>query len=332
MSEVLSQNEIDALLNAINTGEVDAQEMKEDIVEKKIKKYDFKNPQKIAKEQLRTLEIIHENFARLFQTFLSGYLRAPAKAEVLTVDQYAYSEFSNAISSPAFLSIMTMEPLSGQILLDISPNIAFTVIERLLGGGEGEPTSETRNFTEIEQNLLKRMMAKTVDIISEAWDNVIILSPTLEKIETNAQFAQIVPPSETISLITMSVVVGEVEGLLNVCIPHLVIEPILNKLNTKLWFSTTKKDATEQDKAYLQKRIRSTTVPVVAELGSTTLKVRDLLSLQIGDVVRLRKNVDEEVDIKVGPYKKFNGIIGANKKNMAVKITAVYKDGEEEND
>lgn len=327
MSEVLSQNEIDALLNALSTGEVDAQEMKEDTVEKKVKNYDFKNPQKIAKEQLRTLEIIHENFARLFQTFLSGYLRASVRAEVLTVDQYAYSEFSNAISNPAFLSIMTMEPLSGQILLDISPNIAFAVIDRLLGG-EGDQASELRNFTEIEQNLLKRMMLKTVDIISEAWDNVIILTPSLEKIETNAQFAQIVPPSETISLVTMNVTVGEIEGLLNVCIPHLVIEPILNKLNTKLWFSTTKQGATEEDKESLQKRIRNTKVPVTADLGATTLTVLDLLELQTGDVISLNKNVEDEVEVKVGSYRKFCGILGANKKNMAVKITRAYKDGE----
>ena len=327
MSEVLSQNEIDALLNALSTGEVDAQEMKEETTERKVKSYDFKNPQKMAKEQLRTLEIIHENFARLFQTFLSGYLRASVRAEVITVDQYAYSEFSNAISNPAFLSIMTMEPLSGQILLDISPNIAFAVIDRLLGG-EGDQVSEIRNFTEIEQNLLKRMMLKTVDIISEAWDNVIILSPSLEKIETNAQFAQIVPPSETISLITMSVTVGEIEGLLNVCIPHLVIEPILNKLNTKLWFSATKQGATNEDKEYLEKRIKNTKVPVVAELGKATLTVMDLLELQMGDVIKLDQDVEEEIEIKVGSYNKFYGTLGANKKKMAVKITRAYKDGE----
>lgn len=327
MSEVLSQNEIDALLNALSTGEVDAQEMKDDTMEKKVKKYDFKNPQKIAKEQLRTLEIIHENFARLFQTFLSGYVRASVSAEVLTVDQYAYSEFSNAISNPAFLSIMTMAPLSGEILLDISPNIAFTVIERLLGG-EGDRASELRSFTEIEKNLLERMMLKTVDILSEAWDNVIILTPELQKIETNAQFAQIVPPNETISLITMNVTIGEIEGLLNVCIPHLVIEPILNKLSTKLWFSTTKKGATEEDKEQLQKRIRNTEVPVTAELGSTTLTVIDLLELQVGDVIGLDRNVEDEMNVKVGPYNKFCGILGANKKNMAIKVTRAYKDGE----
>lgn len=327
MSEVLSQNEIDSLLNALNSGEVDAQEMKEDTIEKKVKKYDFKNPQKIAKEQLRTIEIIHENFARLFQTFLSGYLRATVRAEVVTVDQYAYSEFSNAISNPAFLSIMTMRPLSGEILLDISPNIAFGIIDKLLGG-EGNQTSEIRNFTEIERSLLENMMHKTVDIISEAWDNVIILSPSLEKIETNAQFAQIVPPNETITLVTMNVSIGEIDGLLNVCIPHLVIEPILNKLSTKLWFSTTRKETTQEEKDYLQKRIRNTAVPVTVELGSTVLKVKDLLEVQVGDVIPLRKSVDEEVNVQVGSYKKFLGILGANKKNMAVKITRAYKDGE----
>lgn len=327
MSEVLSQNEIDSLLNALNSGEVDAQEMKEDTIERKVKKYDFKNPQKIAKEQLRTIEIIHENFARLFQTYLSGYLRATVRAEVVTVDQYAYSEFSNAISNPAFLSIMTMRPLSGEILLDISPNIAFGIIDKLLGG-EGNQTSEIRNFTEIERSLLENMMHKTVDIISEAWDNVIILSPSLEKIETNAQFAQIVPPNETITLVTMNVSIGEIEGLLNVCIPHLVIEPILNKLSTKLWFSTTRKETTQEEKDYLQKRIRNTAVPVTAELGSTILTVRDLLEVQVGDVIPLRKSIEDEVDVQVGSYKKFVGILGANKNNMAVKITRAYKDGE----
>lgn len=331
LSEVLSQNEIDALLNALSTGEVDAQDIKEDTIEKKVKIYDFKNPQKIAKEQLRTLEIIHENFARLFQTFLSGYVRAAVKAEVVTVDQFAYSEFSNAISNPAFLSIMSMEPLSGEILLDISPNLAFTVIDRLLGGS-GEETKDLRSFTEIEQNLLERMMLKTVDIIAEAWDNVIILNPTLEKIETNAQFAQIVPPNETISLVTMNVSIGGVEGLLNVCIPHLVIEPILNKLNTKMWFSTTKKAATEQDKEYLKRRIKNTVVPMVADLGSTTLTVRDLLGIQRGDVIKLRKEVDGEIDIKVGSNQKFYGILGANNNKMAIKITRAYEDGEEENE
>ena len=229
MSEVLSQNEIDALLQALNSGEVDVQEIKEEESAKKIKKYDFRNPQKVAKDQLRTLEIIHENFARLLQTFLSGYLRAPVKASILTVDQYAYSEFSNAISNPAFLSIIDFEPLNGQILIDISTNLVFTIIDRLLGG-DGEEINEIRGFTEIEISLLRKMMIKMMDLIREAWENVIDLNPTLEKIEVNSQFAQIVPPNETIALTTINLSIGDIEGMLNVCIPYIVLEPILDKL------------------------------------------------------------------------------------------------------
>ncbi|KNF08824.1 flagellar motor switch protein FliM [Gottschalkia purinilytica] len=331
MTEVLSQNEIDALLNALSSGEVDVKDIKEESDEKRIRNYDFRNPQKIAKDQLRTLEIMHENLARLLQTFLSGYLRAPVKISVLTVDQYAYSEFSNAISNPAFISVVNFDPLSGQIVLDTSPNIAFTIIDRLLGGN-GDQVGEARSFTEIELILLRRVMTRVVDLIAQAWDNVIILNPSLEKIETNSQFAQIVSPNETITLITMNMTIGETEGMINVCIPHLVIEPILNKLSTKLWFSSTNRGTTEKDKEALQKRIRNTYVPINAELSSTTLTVGELLDLQIGDVIKLSDTSSDEVKINIGPYKKFYGKPGTNKNRMAVKITRAYKDGDESDD
>ena len=163
MAEVLSQNEIDALLQCLSSGEVDVQEIKEVESSRKVKKYDFRNPQKIAKDQLRTLEIIHENFGRLFQTFLSGYLRAPVKISIFTVDQFAYSEFSNAISNPAFLSIIDFEPLNGQILIDISTNIVYSMIDRLLGG-DGTKEQEIRAFTEIELSLLESMMERAMPI------------------------------------------------------------------------------------------------------------------------------------------------------------------------
>lgn len=327
MAEVLSQNEIDALLNALSSGEVDVKEMKDDSNEKKVRKYDFRNPQKIAKDQLRTLEIIHDNFGRLLQTFLSGYLRAPVKVSVLTVDQYAYSEFSNAISNPAFLSIVDFEPLNGQIIFDISSNIAFTVIDRLLGGS-GDKSVEIRAFTEIEFTLLRKMIQRIIELISQAWDNVIILTPTLDKIEVNSQFAQIISPNETIALITMNLSIGNIEGLFNICIPHIVIEPILERLSTKLWFSTTKKEATETDKELLQKRIKNTYVNLSANLSSTKITVGDLLNLQIGDVIMLDDMIESEVCINVGTQLKFYGKPGANKNKVAVQITRVQKDGD----
>lgn len=323
----MSQSEIDALLSALDSGEVDVEEIQEVDTSKKIKKYDFRNPQKISKEQLRTLEIIHENFGRYMQTFLTGYLRAPVKINILTVDQFAYSEFSNALSNPAFLSIIDFSPLNGQILLDISTNVIYTIIDRLLGG-DGDARQEIRVFTEIELSLLKKMMQRIVIDIKEAWSNVIELKPILEKIETNPQFAQVVPPNETIALITMSLEISSVEGMMNICIPYILLEPVLDKLNTKFWFTTSTKEHTKEEIKVIRERILQTRVPLVAQLGSTHISVRDILNLSPGDVIKLHNSENNIADIKVGSNVKFKGEIGVINKKMAVKIVEVVKEGE----
>ena len=328
MSEILSQTEIDALLNALSSGEVDVQDIKDVESSKKVKNYDFRNPQKIAKDQLRTLEMIHENFGRLFQTFLSGYLRAPVKISILSVDQFAYSEFSNAISTPAFLSIIDFAPLSGQILIDISTNIVFSIIDRLLGG-DGTEEQEIRAFTEIELTLLQNLMNRSMSLIKETWTNVIDLKPKLDKIEVNPQFAQIVPHNETIALITLSIEVGAAEGMLNVCIPYLVIEPILDKLSTRFWFSTTQRELSDEELRVIKKRMLDAKVPISVELGRTKVRINDILNLQIGDVIKLDTNTDEFVSVRVGSNVKFYGNIGTSRNKMAVKITTVAKDGED---
>ncbi|MBZ2173865.1 flagellar motor switch protein FliM [Schnuerera sp. xch1] len=331
MSEVLSQSEIDALLQALSSGDVDVQEMKEVEESKKVKKYDFRNPQKIAKDQLRTLEIIHENLGRLFQTFLSGYLRTPVKASILSVDQIAYSEFSNAISNPAFLSIIDLQPLNGQILFDMSTNVIYAIIDRLLGG-DGTKDQEIRSFTEIELSLLESIMHKVMPIIKEAWNNVVDLNPNLDKIESNPQFAQVVPDNETIALITMSLEVGSKEGMFNICIPYLVIEPILDKLSTRYWFSTTKNDLSENELNAIKNRVMNTRVYIKAELGSTFINVKDILSLQKGDVIRLDRSDNGKARIRIGSNIKFVGNIGTTNNKMAVKITNVVKDGDDKDE
>ncbi len=325
----MSQSEIDALLNALNTGELDVEEIQEEDENKKIRKYDFRNPQKISKDQLRTLEVIHENFGRYVQTFLTGYLRYPAKINLLTVDQFAYSEFSNALSNPAFLCLIDFSPLEGQILLDISTNIIYTIIDRLLGG-DGLEKQEIRAFTEIELSLIKKMMEKIVLDFVESWSNVVELNPSLEKIESNPQFAQIVPPTETIALITMNIEIGGVEGLMNVCLPYILLEPIMDKLNTRLWFTASKKEKTHDELRIIRERILTTVVPMVAELGTTTISIKDILSLQSGDVIKLDKS--EAIPIRVGSNIKFIGQVGTSKNKMAVRISEVVKEGETDND
>ena len=327
MAEILSQNEIDALLNALTSGEVDVEEIQDVDQVEKVKKYDFRNPQKIAKDQLRTLEIIHENFGRLFQTFLTAYLRAPVKTNILTVDQFAYSEFSNAISNPAFLSVVDFKPLNGQILIDISTNVVYSIIDRLLGG-DGTGKQDIRAFSEIELSLLESMMNKVMPIIQEAWENVIQLKPKLDKIETNPQFAQIVPPNETIALITMNIEIGSNQGMLNICIPHLVIEPILDKLSTRYWFSTAQRDLSEKEMMAVRERILDTAVPVRVELGSTDVRVNDILNLHTGDVIKLDTHVNDMAKVRVGSQVKFTGDIGVSKNKMAIKISNVVKDGD----
>ncbi len=331
MTEVLSQSEIDALLNALSTGEVDVEEIQEIDNSKKTKKYDFRNPQKISKEQIKTLEIIHENFSRYMQTFLTGYLRAPVKIQLLTVDQFAYIEYSNALPNPTFLSIIDFKPLNGQILFDISPNIIYTIIDRLLGG-DGLDKQEIRAFTEIELSLLKKIMQKLVVDLKEAWNNVVELTPLLDKIETNPQFAQIVPPNETIALITMSIEIGSLEGLINICIPYILLEPILDKLNTRYWFTTSTKQRSENEKEVIRNRILQTEVPIITELGSTSISVRDIYNLHLGDVIKLDSNRNKLVSVKVGSNTKFKGEIGIVDKKMAVKIIEVIKEGEFVND
>ncbi|WP_130806990.1 flagellar motor switch protein FliM [Senegalia massiliensis] len=333
MSEVLSQNEIDALLNALNTGEVDVSDMKEETSEKKVKAYDFRNPKKIAKDQLRTLEIINENFGRLFQTFLSGHLRSPVQISVLTVDQYAYSEFSNAIVNPAFLSIIDFNPLPGEIIIDISSNIAFTIVDRLLGG-VGEKVDEKRNFTEIEQTLLQNLMSKSMNLLSRAWENVIEINPIFKKIETNPQFAQIVSPNETIALITLSISIGKVEGMINFCIPHVILEPILEKLSTKLWFSRSERKGKDNSNNInsIERSLKSAKVEVKAEIGRSILSVAEIQGLSQGDVIELDNFNGNNSRIKIGTNLKFYCEPGSIGNNIAVKITSVKREGDEEDE
>lgn len=328
MSEVLSQSEIDALLNAISSGKLDVKDIQDEESSRKVKKYDFKNPQKISKDQLRTLEVIHDNLGRFIQTFLTGYLRAPVKIEVLTVDQFAYSEFSNALTNPAFLCLIDFSPLDGQILMDISTNVIYTIIDRLLGG-DGTERQEIRTFTEIELSLLTKMVQRMNSDIKEAWSNVIDLNPRLEKIETNPQFAQVVPPNEAIALVTMNIEIGGIEGMMNFCIPYILLEPILDKLSTRLWFTTTKKERSKEELIAIRERILKTRVPLVAELGTTTVKIKDVLSLQPGDVIKL--NSSQYIPIRVGSNIKFRGEIGVSNNKMAVKIAEVIKESEASN-
>lgn len=329
MPDVMSQSEIDALLNALDTGDISVEEMQEEDT-RKIKDYDFRNPQKMSKEQLKTLEVIHENFGRSLQTFLTGLLRVSVKTKILTVDQFAYSEFSNAISNPAFLLVIDFLPLPGQILIDISPSIMYIIIDRLLGGF-GSDKQEIRAFTQIELSLLKRTMSGMTTDLKTAWGNVVELEPELNKIEVNPQFAQIVAPNETIALVTMSLEIGNMQGMLNVCLPYITIEQVVDRLTTRSWFNASVQEGERDDldKVALHNRILNTVVPVIACLGGTTITINDIANLRIGDVIKLDRMTKDDIEVSVGTKMKYKASIGTKDRKMAVCISEVVRGGEE---
>lgn len=327
--DVLSQSEIDQLLSALSTGAVSAEEIKDEEKQKKVKVYDFKRPDKFSKDQIRTLYMLHENFARLLNTYLSTNLRSMVNVSVASVEQLTYEEFVRSLSNPSVIGIVTMEPLKGNVILEMSPNITFAIIDRLLGG-LGETIEKIRTLTDIEEFVIRKVLKNTLGNLAEAWQNVSKLSPQLDTIESNPQFTQIVPPNDMVVIITLQIKIGDVEGLMNICIPYLVIEPVMPKLTTTYWVASAvaKQDHPEQIEL-LQKKIRKTYVPVTVELGMVDVSVHEFLTLTLGDVLQLETKVGNELNLIVGNRTKFWCRPGVSDKKVAVQITRANTEGDD---
>jgi flagellar motor switch protein FliM len=330
LTEVLSQDEIDQLLTAINAGDTEPEVFKPAADTRKIKIYDFKRPDKFSKEQIRTVSIMHETFARLTTTSLSAQLRSMVHVHVASVDQLTYEEFIRSIPTPTTLAIVNMDPLKGNAILEIDPAVTFSIIERLFGGsGEGNKTQH--ELTDIESAVMEGIIVRILGNMREAWTQVIDLRPRLGQIDTNPQFAQIVPPTDMVVLVTLETKVGDVEGMMNFCIPYLTIEPIVNKLSVQFWYSSTRRTTTTENLNVLKNKLSTVDVNVVAELGKVDIPVRDVLSLRTGDVVRLYNvQIGEPFALNVGNKTKFlcrPGVIG---KKMAVQVVKKIADFEHE--
>jgi flagellar motor switch protein FliM len=326
MTEVLSQDEIDQLLTAINAGDTEPADLRSAADTRKIRIWDFKRPDKFSKEQIRTVQIMHETFARLTTTSLSAALRSMIHVHVASVDQLTYEEFIRSIPTPTTLAIINMDPLKGNAILEIDPAISFSIIERLFGG-PGEGTKNTHELTDIEASVMEGIIVRILGNMREAWTQVIDLRPRLGQIDTNPQFVQIVAPTEMVVLVTLETKVGDVEGMMNFCIPYLTIEPIIGKLSAQFWYSSVRRGVTTENLNILKEKLSTVDVDVVAEIGKIQVPIKDVLSLQAGDVVRLyNTRVGDTYSLNIGRKKKFlcrPGVIG---KKMAVQITKKIAD------
>lgn len=324
MGDILSQDEIDALMKALSSGELDVEDAKEERA-KPAKDYDFRRPAKFSKEHLRTLEIIFEHYGRLLATNMPVYLRKSVQVDVMTSEALTYSEFSNALANPVILGIVNFNPLPGNIVLEMDPNLGFTMIDRMLGG-PGLPLTRNRDFSEIELSILERIFNTCVDLLIEPWQNVIEINPRLERIETNSQFAQIISPSEMVALVTLNIKIGDTEGLMNICLPYMTLEDIIDRINTKYWFSSMQEKSGESYAEAIECLINRADIPVKAILGKSVISVTDFMNIQIGDVIRLDAKVEDELNIYVGNIRKFTALPGSSGESYAVRITSVIRE------
>ena len=326
MGEVLSQNEIDNLLAALSSGELDADDMN-DASDKQVKNYDFKRPTKFSKEHLRTLEIIYEHYGRLLSTNLPVYLRKNIQVSVASSETVIFSEFTNALSNPVILGIVNFQPLGGTFLIELAAQLGFAIIDRMLGGA-GDPLEKNRDFTEIEMTIIEKMMVVCMQLMREPWKNVVDINPVMERIETNSQFAQVIAPNDMIAIVTLNMKIGDVEGFMNVCLPFFTLENVMDKLNTKYWYANMQEKNEEEFQENIEALIKRVDVPVKAALGKTNISVNDFVNLQIGDIIRLDTDVDQDLTVYVGNIKKFTALPGSSKDKYAVRVTSVIREGE----
>jgi flagellar motor switch protein FliM len=329
--DVLSQGEIDALLAALSSGEMDAEELKKEDTQKKVRAYDFKRALRFSKDHIRSLTRIHENFARYLTTYFSAQLRTFVQINVVQVEQLPYDEFIRSIPKMTILNIFEAEPLEGRMVLEVHPNVAYAMLDRLLGG-TGSAPSKVAALTEIETTIMERIFSRTFDSLQEAWKTVLDIEPRLEAMETNPQFMQIVSPNETIALISLSTKIGDTTGMINLCIPHVVLEPIMARLSTHQWFTSEKKSRAPEEIDALRLRVTKAELPIIAELGESRINVAEFLGLSVGDVISLNKPVKEGLSIRVGEKLKFIGSPGMVRDRVAVQIDEIVNEGVEEID
>lgn len=331
MTEILSQDEIDALLTAVSSGESfpaaeattaakPAPGAKRE--KKRLKVYDFRRPDKFSKDQIRTLQMMHETFARLTTTSLSAQLRTLVHVHVVSVDQLTYEEFIRSIPSPTTLGIINMDPLKGSSVIELDPSITFAIIDRLFGG-KGESLKTNRELTDIELSVIEGIIVRLLGNLRESWANVIDLRPRLGNIETNPQFAQIVPPNSMVVLTTFDTKVGDVEGMMNFCIPYITIEPIINKLSAQYWYSSIRKGITTENLELIKEQIEDIPTQVIVRLGETELKFKEISQIKEGDIIRLDNPATSLAEVIIGNSIKFRGKPGVVGKRRALQVQEV---------
>ncbi len=326
MAKILTQDEIDALLTTVSTGEEEAEEESfDDNKLRSIIAYDFRHPNRVSKDQIRTLENLHDNFAGHYGSTLSAILRAIVDVDLVSVDQITYSEFIMSLVTPSCTYTFSAPPLDGVCLVDFNPTLTFSFIDRMFGGN-GKLLETERELTGIERSVMGKLVAKLYRDMERAWENIVKISVEQKSFETNPQFIQIVPPGETVVVVSFQVKLFQSTGLLTVCYPYVSLEPIISKLSAQNWIDATKKKNLDSDREINLRNLTRVDTEVTAVLLQSSLKMRDFMQLKKGDIIPSDKKINQPIEIFINKRKKFKARPGLSGKKRAFQVIETCDD------
>jgi flagellar motor switch protein FliM len=332
MAKILSQEEVDALLSEFSEDEAAApkpaaakevavkpRKKKDKITrERKVSIYNFRRPDRVSKEQLRSLHYLHDRFARNFSSSLSAYLRALIDVNLYSVEQFTYAEFILSLPDPTYFNAISMQPLEGNAVLEINPKILFPMIDKILGGKGEDFGGGMRTITDIERTLIEGVVKLILRDLEESWKQIAKLRMAIVATETSPQLIQVVAPNEIVVLIVFELKVGEAKGFMNFCIPSIVLEPIAKRFSQD-WYADRAKTSVEEVKK-IKLNLLKTGITVEAGIYENYITVKDLMELGAGDVLKLETKVHDEINVKLNGVKKFNAYQVRVDRKKAVQV------------
>jgi len=325
MADILSQEEIDALLDVVEDEGEDILESGDDslLPQRQVTLYDFKRPNRVSKEQLRAFRGVHDKMARSLASQISSIMRSIVEIQLHSVDQMTYGEFLMSLPNPTSFNVFSVKPLEGSGIIEINPSIAFPMLDRLLGG-KGEPFDATREFSDIELSLFETILRVMMSTLKEAWAPVMEIYPTIESKESSPNVVQIVAQNEIVVMVVMEIIIGHSSGMMNICYPVIALEPVLPKLASRdlmLNEMSSKKSRNTELKVLLG----GAKVDIEANLGDANLSLNDILELKVGDIIRLSSPADDVITVSVDGKDRFKGNIGLRRFRKSISVNEIIE-------
>lgn len=325
--EVLDQSDIDALLSAGNSPAEESEDSSVSIFSRhrhdepiEVRPYDFKRPERVSKDQMRALQTLHEAFARNFGAALSGFLRTIVEVRVATCEQMTYSEFISGLPNPTSFNLIESTELEGQMCMEISPLIIYPIIDRLLGGTSQDLFIPQRPMTLIETRLIGNVTKRGLSALAEAWASVKEMEFSIVATESNPQLVQIVPPNEVVVVLGFELKTTNRAGTMNLCIPYNVIEPVVEDLSAQSWFSASKSQKSRTAEDRISRGLGRATVRVTGLLAETTITMRDLATLSVGDIISTEVPATEPASVCIEGERKFRAEVGQHRGGLALRV------------